>query len=108
MHLKVHWCNLQVCWNPARSRKNDRYGHSESNALIGIEFDEFRQKLKNLEFRQNSSWSLGAIWIDSVSFEVDYLSSREGGGGGKRDGGSGGITVITRTSNIRMWGKNIL
>ena len=70
--LKVPRCNMQVCWNPARSRKNDRYGHSESNGLIGIEFYEFRQKLKNLEFRQNSIFweSLGAIWIDSVSFEV--------------------------------------
>ena len=30
---------------------NYRYGHLESNALIGIEFGEFRQKLKSLEFR---------------------------------------------------------
>ena len=44
----------------------------ESNALIGIEFDEFRQKLKNLEFLQNSSFwqSPGTIWIDFVSVEV--------------------------------------
>ena len=28
----------------------------ESNALIDIEFGEFRGKLKNLEFRQNSSF----------------------------------------------------
>ena len=72
MHLKVHWCDLQVCWNPARSRKNDRYGHLESNALIKIEFGEFCQKLKNLEFRQNSIFweSLGVIWIDSMSLGV--------------------------------------
>ena len=44
----------------------------EPNALIGIEFCEFRQKLKNYEFRRNSSFwqSLGTIWIDSVLFEV--------------------------------------
>ena len=36
------------------------------------EFGEFRQKLKNLEFRQKSVFweSLGAIWIDSMSFHV--------------------------------------
>ena len=56
----------------SRPSKNDRYGHLESNALIGIEFDEFRLKLKNLEFRLNSIFweSLGAIYIDSVSVEV--------------------------------------
>ena len=72
MHLKVYWCDLQVCWNPARSRKNDGYGHLESNALVDIEFDEFRQKLKNLEFRPNSIFweSLGVIWIDPMSFGV--------------------------------------
>ena len=50
--------------------ENYRYGHLESNALIGIDFDQFRQKLKNLEFRQNSIFreSMGAIWIDSMSF----------------------------------------
>ena len=44
----------------------------EPNALIGMEFCEFRQKLKNYEFRRNSSlWqSLGTIWIDSVLFEM--------------------------------------
>ena len=53
-------------------RKSDRYGHLESNGLIDIEFDEFRKKLKNLEFRQNSIFweSMGAIWIGSMSFEV--------------------------------------
>ena len=52
--------------------KNDSYRHLESNALIGTEIYEFRQKLKNLEFRQHLIFweSLGAIWIDSVSFEV--------------------------------------
>ena len=57
-------------FRPSHRSKNDRSGHSESNALIGIEFDEFRQKLKNLEFRQASIFweSLGAIWIDSMSF----------------------------------------
>ena len=44
----------------------------ESNALIGIEFGEFRQKLKNLEFRPNSIFweSVGAIWIGSMSLGV--------------------------------------
>ena len=44
----------------------------ELDALIGIEFCEFRQKLKNLEFLQNSSFweSPGTIWIDFVSVEV--------------------------------------
>ena len=32
------------------SSANDRYGHSESNALIGIEFGEFRKKMKNVDF----------------------------------------------------------
>ena len=42
----------------------------ESNAMIGIEFYEFRQKLKKFEIRTNSSfwYSLRAIWIDSMSF----------------------------------------
>ena len=57
---------------PPGPSKNDRYGHSDSNALIDIEFGEFRKKLKNLEFRQNSIFweSLGVIWIDSISFGV--------------------------------------
>ena len=44
----------------------------ESNAIIGVEIYEFRQKLKNLEFLQNSSFwqSPGTIWIDFVSVEV--------------------------------------
>ena len=44
----------------------------ESNAIIGVEFYEFRQKLKNLEFLQNSSFwqSPGTIWIDFVSVEA--------------------------------------
>ena len=44
----------------------------ESNAIIGVEIYEFRQKLKNLEFLQNSSFwqSPGTIWIDFVSAEV--------------------------------------
>ena len=59
-------------FRPSGPSANYRYGHLESNALIGIEFGEFRQKLKNLEFRQNSIFweSMGAIWIDSMSFEV--------------------------------------
>ena len=59
-------------FRPSCPSANYRYGHLESNALIGIEFGEFRQKLKNFEFRQNSIFreSMGAIWIDSVSFEV--------------------------------------
>ena len=57
---------------PPGPSENYRYGHSESNALIGIEFGEFRQKLKNSEKCINSNvWrSLGAIGIDSVSFEA--------------------------------------
>ena len=53
-------------------RKSDRYGHLESNALIGIEFGEFRQKWKKLEFHQNSIFweSMGAIWIGSMSLGV--------------------------------------
>ena len=56
----------------SRSSANYRYGHLESNALIKIEFGEFCQKLKNLEFRQNSIFweSLGVIWIDSMSLGV--------------------------------------
>ena len=44
----------------------------KSNAIIGVEIYEFRQKLKNLEFLQNSSFwqSPGTIWIDFVSVEV--------------------------------------
>ena len=44
----------------------------ESNAIIGVEIYEFRQKLKNLEFLQNSSFrqSPGTIWIDFVSVEA--------------------------------------
>ena len=44
----------------------------ESNAIIGVEIYEFRQKLKNLEFLQNSIFwqSPGTIWIDFVSVEV--------------------------------------
>ena len=59
-------------FRPSGPSANYRYGHLESNALIDIEFGEFRQKLKNLEFRQNSIFweSMGAIWIDSMSFEV--------------------------------------
>ena len=59
-------------FRPSGPSANNRYGHLESNALIDIEFGEFRQKLKNLEFRQNSIFwdSLGAIWIDSMSFGV--------------------------------------
>ena len=59
-------------FRPSCSSANDRYGHSESNGLIGIEFGEFRQKLKNWEKCINSSFwrSLGAIWIDSVSVEA--------------------------------------
>ena len=57
---------------PSGSSANYRYGHLESNALIGVEIGEFRKKMKNFEFRQNSVFweSLGAIWIDSVSFEA--------------------------------------
>ena len=57
---------------PPGPSENYRYGHLESNALIGIEFGEFRQKLKNLEFRQNLIFweSLGVIWIDSMSLGV--------------------------------------
>ena len=33
-------------FRPSRSSANYRYGNLESNGLIGIEFDEFRQKLK--------------------------------------------------------------
>ena len=40
----------------SRPSANNRWGHLESNALIGIEFCEFRQKLKNYEFRRNSSF----------------------------------------------------
>ena len=39
-------------FRPSRSSANYRYGHLESNALIGVEIGEFRQKLKNLEFKQ--------------------------------------------------------
>ena len=51
---------------------NNRHGHLQSIALIDIEFGEFRQKLKNLEFRKKSIFceSLGAIWIDPMSFGV--------------------------------------
>ena len=44
----------------------------ELNALIGIEFGEFRKKMKNLEFQQISLFweSPGAIWMGSASFEV--------------------------------------
>ena len=57
-------------FRPSGPSANYRYGHLESNALIGIEFGEFRQKLKNLKFQQNSIFreSMGAIWIDSMSF----------------------------------------
>ena len=57
---------------PPGLSKNYRYGHLESNALIDIEFGEFRKKLKNLEFRQNSIFweSMGVIWIDSMSLGV--------------------------------------
>ena len=60
-------------FRPSRSSANYRYGHLESNGLIGIEFDEFSQKIvKILEKWINSSFwtSLGAIWIDPVSFEA--------------------------------------
>ena len=59
-------------FRPSGPSANNRYGHLESNALIGVEIGEFRQKLENLEVRQNFIfWEfLGAIWIDSVSFEV--------------------------------------
>ena len=32
----------------SRPSANDRYGHLESNGLIGIEFGEFRQKIEKL------------------------------------------------------------
>ena len=40
--------------------------------LIGAEIGELRQKIKKIGFCQNSIfWEcMGAIWIDSVSFEV--------------------------------------
>ena len=59
-------------FRPSGPSANDRYGHLESNALFDIEFGEFRQKLKNWEKCVNSSFwrSLGAIGIDSVSFEA--------------------------------------
>ena len=59
-------------FRPSCSSANNRYGHSESNGLIGIEFGEFRYKLKNWEKCINPSFwrSLGAIWIDSVSFQL--------------------------------------
>ena len=70
-------------FRPSGPSANNRYGHLESNALIDIEFGEFHQKLKTLEFHQISIFweSLGAIWIDSVSFEVvspPNLQSSEG------------------------------
>ena len=57
-------------FRPSGPSENYRYGHSESSGLIGIEFGEFRRKLKNLEFHQNSIFreSMGAIWIGSMSF----------------------------------------
>ena len=59
-------------FRPSGQEKNDRGDDLEPNALIGIKFYEFRQKLKNYEFRRNASFwqSLGTIWIDSVLFEV--------------------------------------
>ena len=65
---KPHFTHFWASGLPAMCRPRDL----ESNALIGIEFCEFRQKLKNLEFLQNSSFwqSPGTIWIDFVSVEV--------------------------------------
>ena len=64
----VHFANFWAIG----TEKNDTGRELEPNALIGVEFFEFRQKLKNYEFRGNSSFwqSQGAIWIDSVLFEV--------------------------------------
>ena len=66
------WDPILPHFRPPGPLANYRYGHSESNALIGIEFGEFRQKLKKLEFRQNLIFweSMGAIWIGSISFGV--------------------------------------
>ena len=49
-------CPILFHFRPSASSKNGRWGDLESNALVGIEFGEFRQKLKNVEFRKNSSF----------------------------------------------------
>ena len=43
----VELSNFAKC---GKNSKNVGYGHLESNGLIGAEIDEFRQKLKKLEF----------------------------------------------------------
>ena len=77
-----------------------RWVNLESNAIIGVEIYEFRQKLKNLEFLQNSSFwqSPGNIWIDFVSVEVVpsvffffVLFGWSGNFGGRLRGWCGGI-----------------
>ena len=56
-HEDFDWCfeRLFRFFGP-RERNKSRGGDLDSNAFIGIEFYEFRQKLKNLEFRENSSF----------------------------------------------------
>ena len=64
----VHFANFWAIG----TEKNDTGRELEPNALIGVEFFEFRQKLKNYEFLRNSSFwqSQDTIWVDSVLFEV--------------------------------------
>ena len=66
--LTPHFMHFRASGLPSMCRSRDL----ESNAIIGVEIYEFRQKLKNLEFLQNSSFwqSPGTIWIDFVSVEV--------------------------------------
>ena len=44
-------CPILLYFRPSGPSKNGRWGDLESKALIGIEFGEFRRKLKNFEFR---------------------------------------------------------
>ena len=65
-----------------RDRKNERGDNLEPNALIGIEFCEFRQKLKNYEFRRISS-----VWQSrsaaSAVRPLQYCSPFAGPGGAR-------------------------
>ena len=59
-------------FRPSCSSAQDRYGLSESNALIGIEFDEFRQKMKNWENALIRAFGVPWVLFGSIPYHLKH------------------------------------